>query len=191
MSDQDGRGSEDDLVAAAPDLFARVVESLPVGVIGYHGADHVVVGANRAARAFFDDRRGIVGRPIREVYPEIIGQNVWEFQERVRTTGVPFTAHEWRMVIEGPDGPVERFVDFDLVPLREADGSVSGVACSFRDVTDGAIERRELENHTAELRERYRSAQDTVLALQRSLLPVRLPVQIGRASCRERVSYHV
>jgi serine phosphatase RsbU (regulator of sigma subunit) len=179
MSDQGGRGSGDDLVAGAPDVFARVVDSVPTGLIGYHGPDHVVVGANRAAREFFDDRPDIVGRPIREAYPEIVGQNVWEFQERVRTTGVPFSAHEWRMVVDGPDGPVERFVDFELVPLREADGSVSGVACSFRDVTDGVSERRALEVQAAELRERYRSAQDTVLALQRSLLPERLPVLPG------------
>ncbi|HTK61115.1 MAG TPA: SpoIIE family protein phosphatase [Pseudonocardia sp.] len=179
MSDQDGRGSDDGPVAGAPDFFARVIESVPVGVIGYRGPDHVVVGANRAARAFFDDRPGIVGRPIREVYPEIIGQNVWEYQERVRTTGEPFSAHEWRMVVDGPDGPVERFVDFDLVPVREPDGSVSGVACSFQDVTEGVIDRRELAVQAAELRERYRSAQDTVLALQRSLLPGRLPVLPG------------
>ncbi|HEY9418489.1 MAG TPA: SpoIIE family protein phosphatase [Pseudonocardia sp.] len=179
MTDQDGRGSDDDPVADAPDVFARVVESVPVGVIGYSGEEHVVVGANRAARAFFDDRPGIVGRPLRDVYPEIIGQNVWEFQERVRVSGVPFTAREWRLVVDGPDGPVERFVDFDLVPLREPDGTVSGVACSFRDVTAGVLERREVEQQAAELRERYRSAHDTVLALQRSLLPGRLPVLPG------------
>lgn len=179
MSDQDGRGSEADPVAGAPDVYARVVESVPIGVIGYYGEDHVVVGANRAARAFFNDRPGIIGRPLREVYPEIVGQNVWEYQEQVRTTGVPFTAHEWRMVVDGPDGPDERFVDFELVPLREPDGSVSGVACSFRDVTAGVVGRGELETQTAELRERYRSAQDTVLALQRSLLPGRLPVLPG------------
>ena len=178
MSDQNGRGS-DDPVAGAPDVFARVVESVPVGVIGYRGADHVVIGANRAARAFFNDLSGIVGRPLREVYPEIVGQNVWEYQEQVRTTGVPFTAHEWRLVVDGPDGPVERFVDFDLVPMREADGSVSGVAACFRDVTEGVIDRRELEHQAAELRMRYRSAHDTVLALQRSLLPDRLPVLPG------------
>lgn len=179
MSDQNGRGSDDDPVAGAPDVFARVVESVPVGVIGYHGPDHVVVGANRAARAFFGDRRAVVGRPIREAYPEMIGQNVWRFQERVRTSGVPFAAQEWRVVVDGPDGPVERFVDFELVPLREADGSVCGVACSFRDVTYGVVERRALRDQAAELRERYRTAQDTVLALQRSLLPDRLPVLPG------------
>src|SRR5581483_6052509 len=187
MSNEDGRGSDDGpapvpgtpVPAVPPELFARVVEAVPVGVIGYCGEDHVVVGANRAARAFFDDRPGIVGRPLREMYPEIVGQNVWEYQERVRTSGEPFNAHEWRLVVEGPGGPVERFVDFELVPLQEPDGSVSGVACSFRDVTEGVVERRELENQTAELRERYRSARDTVLALQRSLLPGRLPVLPG------------
>ncbi len=166
-------------VTADPVAFARGVEELPAGVIVYHGPDHVVLGANRAARAFFGHRPGIVGRPIREVFPEVAGQSILPHLDRVYATGEPFTATEWRILVEGHGGGDERIVDFLLVPLREPDGRVSGVACQFVDMTDVVRQRRGLEADTAELRERYEAAQDVVLTLQRSLLPAGLPVLPG------------
>ena len=89
----------------------------------------IKVGANRAARAFFGDRPRIVGRPIREVYPEITGQQLYPLLDRVLSTGEPFTAHEWRIIVEGhPDGD-ERFVSFWLVPVSGPDGRRCGVGC--------------------------------------------------------------
>jgi PAS domain S-box-containing protein len=162
-----------------PVAFAEFVEELNVGVIAYLGPEHTILGANRAARAFFNDRPDIVGRPLREVFPEIAGQHILEVQERVRVSGVPFIAKEWRILVESPDGPVEVFIDFDLMPVRGPDGTVAGLAGWFRDVTESVRARRALEADAALLRERYQSVQGTVLALQRSLLPGHLPVLPG------------
>ncbi|MGQ0483673.1 MAG: SpoIIE family protein phosphatase [Pseudonocardia sp.] len=162
-----------------PAAFAGFIEELNVCVIAYQGPDHVVLGANRAARAFFIDRPDIIGRPLREVFPEIAGQHILEVQERVRATGVPFTATEWRVLIENPDGPGEVFINFDLTPVRAPDGTVTGLAGWFYDVTESVQARRALEADAERLRERYQSAQGTVLALQRSLLPGHLPVLPG------------
>src|SRR5690242_13673811 len=60
-----------DVTTTDPVAFARAVAELPAGVFVFHGDEHLVIGANRAARTFFGDRPGIVGLPIREVYPEI------------------------------------------------------------------------------------------------------------------------
>ena len=106
-----------DVTTTDPVAFARAVAELPAGVFVFHGDEHLVIGANRAARMFFGDRPEIVGRPIREVYPEITGQQLYPLLYRVLATGEPFTAHEWRIIVEGhPDGD-ERFVSFWLVPL--------------------------------------------------------------------------
>ena len=162
-----------------PVAFAGFVEELNVGVIAYLGPEHTILGANRAARAFFNDRPDIVGRPLGEVFPEIAGQRILEVQERVRVSGEPFIAKEWRILVESPEGPVEVFLDFDLTPVRGPDGTVAGLAGWFRDVTESVQARRALEADAALLRERYQSAQGTVLALQRSLLPGHLPVLPG------------
>ena len=131
-----------DVTTTDPVAFARAVAELPAGVFVFHGDEHVVIGANRAARAFFGDRPRIVGRPIREVYPEITGQQLYPLLDRVLATGEPFTAHEWRIIVEGHADGDERFVSFWLVPLSGPDGRRCGVGCQFVDVTDQVRRRR-------------------------------------------------
>lgn len=161
------------------DALVRGVEELPAGVLVYLGADHVVVAANRVARAFFADRPAILGRPIREVWPEVAGHNVVGSVEHTFTTGRPFHAVEWHVVVDGhPDG-AERYVSFDLLPLRDADGPTVGVVAQLVDVTAQVRARGALQRDAAESKARYEAAQDVVLALQRSLLPDGLPVLPG------------
>ena len=179
MSEELASETIPDVTTTDPVAFARAVAELPAGVFVFHGDEHVVIGANRAARAFFGDRPRIVGRPIREVYPEITGQQLYPLLDRVLSTGEPFTAHEWRIIVEGhPDGD-ERFVSFWLVPVSGLDGRRCGVGCQFVDVTAQVRRRHSAENDADTLRRRYAAAHDVVVALQRSLLPAGLPVLPG------------
>ena len=90
-----------DVTTTDPVAFARAVAELPAGVLVFHGEEHVVLGANQAAHAFFGNRPKIVGRPIREGYPEIVGQQLSQLLDGVLRTGEPFTAHEWRAFVAG------------------------------------------------------------------------------------------
>jgi serine phosphatase RsbU (regulator of sigma subunit)/anti-sigma regulatory factor (Ser/Thr protein kinase)/anti-anti-sigma regulatory factor len=172
-------GTIEHVTTSDPDAFVRAVEELPSGVIVYDGPDHVVIGANRAARAFLADRPGILGRPLREMWSEGAGQNVFGRLDEVYRSGRSFTGIEWRLQVDGHSDGDERFVDLVMVPRHGADGAICGVACQFSDVTAKVRSRRALEVDTAELRERYEAAQDVVLTLQRSLLPDGLPVLPG------------
>jgi len=99
--------------------------------------------------------------------------------DRVLSTGEPFTARDWRIIVAGhPDGD-ERFVSFWLVPLSGPDGRRCGVGCQFVDVTAQVRRRRSAEDDAETVRRRYAAAQDVVLTLQRSLLPAGLPVLPG------------
>jgi PAS domain S-box-containing protein len=168
-----------DVTTTDPVAFARAVAELPAGVLVFHGEEHVVLGANQAAHAFFGNRPKIVGRPIREGYPEIVGQQLSQLLDGVLRTGEPFTAHEWRIMVDGhPDGD-ERFVTFWLVPLSAPTGERCGVGCQFVDVTAEVRRRQSMEDDTENLRRRYAAAHDVVLTLQRNLLPAGLPVLPG------------
>ena len=172
-------GTIEHVTTSDQDAFVRAIEELPSGVLVYDGPDHVVIGANQAARTFLADRPGILGRPLREMWSEGVGQNVIERLDDVYLTGRTFTGVEWRILVDGhPDGD-ERFVDLVAVPRHRFDGTICGVAGQFSDVTAQVRSRRALEVDTAELRERYEAAQDVVLTLQRSLLPDGLPVLPG------------
>lgn len=116
---------------------------------------------------------------MREVVPEFAGQQIIEMMDRVYSTGQPFTASEWRVFVDEHGGGDERIANGLVIPLCDADGQVTGIACQFVDVTEAVLRQRALEDDTAVLRERYEAAQNVVLTLQRSLLPGRLPVLPG------------
>lgn len=163
-----------------PALLVRAVEAMPMGLLVYDGPDHVVVTANRTARAFLGDRPDILGTPLRKVFPESTGQNLVELVDGVLRSGEPFTAVEWRVHVDGhPDG-AERHVSFRLLPLPAPAGGLGSVACSFYDVTDEVRTRLAAQSRAEDLEERYAAVQDTVLALQRRLLPDGLPVLPGK-----------
>lgn len=76
MSDRRSTGpvGAEEFVTSDPVAFARAVEELPIGVIVHQGPDHIMLGANRTARAFWGHRPGILGRPPREAYgDELLG----------------------------------------------------------------------------------------------------------------------
>ncbi|MHA6782680.1 SpoIIE family protein phosphatase [Pseudonocardia saturnea] len=179
MSDRPADGILASPASPDPLVLARAMEQLPHGILVYEGPEHVVVGANRTARTFLGGRPGILGRPVREVFPEGAGQNLIGRVDHVYATGEPFAAKEWRIQVVGHIDGEDRYVDFDLVPMHDDDGTISGVAVQFVDVTDTVRRRRSVEADAAELLERYEAAQDEVLSLQRSLLPDGLPVLPG------------
>lgn len=149
-------------------------EALPTPVWAFEGAEHRVVAANRAARASVGNRPQIVGLPVREVIPEVSGQQLFEQLDWVYATGETVSGREWRILIDADcDGLVEEaFCDLVLAPRFAADGSVHGVLVHGVDVT-ASVQRREAE---ADVVDTEQPVPGGTLALQRATLPAGLPV---------------
>src|SRR6201992_98809 len=101
---------------------------MPVLVAALAGPKHRMVAANSAYRAFAG-RPDFIGKPARQVFPDIAGQQLFELLDRVYASGEAVTAREWRIQL-GPDGDraqSEVYLDFSLTPWRGADGGVRGI----------------------------------------------------------------
>lgn len=163
-------------------VVREVFEQLPYVVVAFGGADHRVVAANAAYRALAGVG-AVVGRPVAEVFPEMIAQQVFPMFDRVHATGEPAQMREWRVQVDTRGDEV--VLDVDLVPRRGVDGAVAGVTCYVTDVT-AAVQARERERGRAQDAERrYRAAREVVAELQRELLPRTVPVLpgVGAAAC--------
>jgi PAS domain-containing protein len=90
-------------------------------------------------------RRPVIGRTMRETFPELEGQGVFETAERVYATGVPVIEHEVARSWDRGNGIETRLIDLVIQPLHDADGKVNGVASFAVDVTDLVAERRRAE----------------------------------------------
>jgi PAS domain S-box-containing protein len=89
--------------------------------------------------------RPIIGRTMREAFPELEGQCVFEKLERVYATGQPIIQHEVERRLDRGNGIETRRHDIIVQPLHDADGNVNGIMSTAIDVTDLVAERRRSE----------------------------------------------
>jgi len=88
--------------------------------------------------------RPAIGRTMRETFPELDGQGVFERVERVYATGEALIEHEVVRSWDRGEGIERRLVDLVLQPLHGEDGGVNGIVSFAVDVTEVAGSRRSL-----------------------------------------------
>lgn len=88
--------------------------------------------------------RGVVGRTMREAFPEWTQADI-EKVERVYATGQPLIEHEVERLCDGGSGPAARHFDVLVQPLHDAEENVNGVVSYTVDVTEHVEERRRAE----------------------------------------------
>ncbi|MDF2598255.1 MAG: hypothetical protein K0Q54_1078, partial [Methylobacterium brachiatum] len=101
-------------------------------------------------------RRAYIGRNVREVFPELIGQGFYELLDQVYATGEPFTARAVPIRFAGEDS--DRYLDFLYQPIRGADGAVTGIFAGGYEVTDQIRSQAAL----AESESRYRTLFESI-----------------------------
>ena len=98
------------------------------------GPEHRYVAANAAyAKAV---ARDVVGKTMREAFPELGSTGNFEVADRVYRTGEPFVGHEAPATWDRGRGPELTYTDAVLQPLRGDDGEIEGLVFFGFDVTD-------------------------------------------------------
>ena len=80
--------------------------------------------------------RPLIGRTMREAFPEFEGQGFFELVERVYATGLPVIMSESDARWDRGQGLESRKVTFVVQPLRDEAGAVNGVIAFALDVTE-------------------------------------------------------
>lgn len=141
--------------------LSRLFDAAPAVIALLEGPDHVYSYVNPRHEALF--RRGdVVGRPAREVFPELAGRGIFQRLDRVFRTGEPEAEFELRLKVMAEDGSSARIGVFQqiLQPWLGPDGKVGGVMSFLHDVTD-EVEAREAARAA---RARLQSVQDSLLS---------------------------
>ena len=83
-------------------------------------------------------QRNVIGKSVREAVPEAVSQGFIEMLDSVYTSGEPFIAHNHPIDLQRiPGKPLERrYLDFVYQPMREIDGSLSGIIALGVDITE-------------------------------------------------------
>jgi PAS domain S-box-containing protein len=97
-------------------------------------------------------QRDLIGKPVREAFPEVEGQGFFEMLDDVFMSGKP---------IEGSSRPIQlhrngqfeqRYLDFIYQPIVDQQGVVSGIFVEGYDVTDRVMGQTELAQRESEFR---------------------------------------
>jgi len=82
--------------------------------------------------------RSLLGKPVREAVPEAEEQGFIELLDGVYRTGVPFVGRGTPLELarNGSEPPELRYLDFVYQPIRDSEGTITGIMVLGVDVTD-------------------------------------------------------
>jgi PAS domain S-box-containing protein len=145
----------------------EVFDQAPALISVTRGADHIVEMANPVYLRMLGER-DVIGRPLREVLPELEGQGFFEMRDRVYATGEPHVQKEARVVADlaGDGIDEEYYINFVTQPLRDADGRVEGLLTFAVDVTEQVRARERVEEQASELEAHAEQLQTQAVQLE-------------------------
>jgi len=138
----------------------------PVAIAVLRGRELVFACCNRAYGALAG-HRPLVGRSIREAFPELDVETIYSILQEVYSSGVPYVVNEFPVHGEGP-GP-EIYYNFVYQPLTDAEGRVTGIAVLATDITELVLERLVAERGRAEAEVARNAAEEASRAKSRML----------------------
>jgi PAS domain S-box-containing protein len=132
---------------ASEKRLRELFEQAPVAVAVMSGPDHIYTTVSPLYARTPGLGRPLIGRSMREAFPEVAATGYIEAMDRVYRTGIPFAATERQVMLARPgDGALEEhFFNIGFQPLRDSQGRVYAVASVAYDVTDHVRARREAD----------------------------------------------
>lgn len=166
----------------------RLFEQAPGFITILASPEHTFEFVNEAYRRLFGDR-DYLGRPVREVFPDLEGQGFFEVLDRVWATGERFVANGLEARFSVGDGEVRQlFLDFIYEPVTDEQGEITGIFCEGYDVTDRKRADEQLRLMVLELNHRVKNNLATVQSIANQTLRGTEELPVARAAFLDRIS---
>ncbi|QJD81555.1 PAS domain-containing sensor histidine kinase [Spirosoma rhododendri] len=123
----------------------RLIEATPVAMGLHVGPALRVELANDTQLSYWGKDRSALGKPFREVLPELDGQGFFELFEQAYATGQPYQgqAAPAHLSLNGKFGTY--YFDYSFNPIRNEQGQVYAVLNTAINVTEQVLARQQLE----------------------------------------------
>ena len=135
----------------------RLFTHAPGFIAVYSGPDHVYEFANATHQQMFGNR-DVIGKGVRELFPDTASQGFHELLDQVFATGERFVGRDFPIRLMDDPGQPQQYIDFIYQPILDDTGIVTGIFCEGFDVTDRHRAHEALEQSEA----RFRAAIDAV-----------------------------
>lgn len=128
-------------------MLLNFFTNAPANFVLLKGPEHRFEYLNPLAQRESGNRL-LVGKTVREVFPELEGQGYFELLDNVYNTGEPFIGKEMKVYIDknGLGEKEEVFSNFSYQALRNSEGTIEGILIFSYDITEMVIARRAVES---------------------------------------------
>jgi PAS domain S-box-containing protein len=131
----------------------RLFSQAPAAIALLQGPDHTYVFANPLyQRIFARTEAELIGRPLRQVFPEIEGQGIYEVFDEVYRSGTPFSADAFEARFEEEGEVKTAYFNFVIQPVIGEDSQVSSLMVQAYDVTKQVAAHRVVEDNELKYR---------------------------------------
>ena len=135
------------------DKLQRLFEQAPGFMAVMAGPQHIFELCNQSYFRLIGQRE-VMGRPVRDVFPELEGQGFFELLDKTYLSGIPYTSTAAAIDLQRePGGPLERrYLDFIYQPIIDDQGNVTGIFAQGHDVTEQVQSQAQLSLNEESLR---------------------------------------
>ena len=115
----------------------RLFDQAPGFIAIYQGPEHVFEFVNATHARLFGDRQ-VIGKTVREAYPDLVAGGFIERIDKVFETGERAIGLQMPFRVKGevPGGPTERYINYVCEPIKDEGGLVTGIFVEGYDVTE-------------------------------------------------------
>jgi signal transduction histidine kinase len=133
-------------------LLRYIFAQAPAPITVLDGPDHKFSLVNEACLRLFGrrERNHLLGRPIRNVFPELAGQAFTEVLDRVYLSGQSHGTSPRDLKLLRPNREQILYLHFTCLPIRDVTSTVNGILCHFVDVTPSVLQKAEFEERLNE-----------------------------------------
>ena len=174
------------LIKESEEAFRTLVMQSPIAMAIFRGKNHTIEMANKAMMNLIWQKteEETIGKPIMEVFPELIGQKYPELLDDVVNNAKIIREKEALAYVDVKGSLKKFYLDYQYTPLFEKEGSVSGVMITVNDVTDKVEARKKVEDTEERARLAAEVAEivtwDLNIPTQELIYSENLPLLFGR-----------
>lgn len=158
-----------------------LIEHAPMGMMALAGPEHVFVLANEVYRAMVGHRE-LLGRSIRDAFPELAEQGIFELLDSVYRTGEVFQGRDIPVMLERDGVQHKGFYTFTYSPVRGTGGHVESIHVYAVETT----EQVRAENEQLEAEAGQRRTHRRITTMRKSAQEHREQLYAVQAAAAER-----
>lgn len=114
----------------------NVFSQAPVSIRIIRAEDYIVEFANDYYLDLVNKEADIIGKPLFEIFPELISQGLKTIIDNVFATGIPYVGKEFPLTTIKNKVEVKGYFNFTYKPIREHNGTISKLILVATDVTE-------------------------------------------------------